>query len=110
PFFTTKPEGEGIGLGLNISRQIAVEHGGDLTFTSTLGKGTRFTLRLPAKQEKGVTKARALVLAVDDDAALLRAMVRVLEKDFDVLSASSAAEALRLAAGKKLDLILTDYS
>ena len=37
-------------------------------------------------------------------------MVRVLEKDFEVLSAPTAPEALQLAAGKKLNLILTDYS
>ncbi|RMF89339.1 MAG: PAS domain S-box protein [Nitrospinota bacterium] len=50
PFFTTKPAGTGTGLGLAISRQIVQAHGGTLTVTSTVGKGTTFTLTLPRSQ------------------------------------------------------------
>ena len=45
-FFTTKPETEGSGLGLPISREIAERHGGSLSFVTGPG-GTTFTLRLP---------------------------------------------------------------
>lgn len=45
-FFTTKPAGEGIGLGLFISRIIIEEHGGNITFTSEVGS-TKFVLRIP---------------------------------------------------------------
>lgn len=46
-YFTTKPEGEGTGMGLAIARTILVEHGGDLTVESTPGMGTTFTASLP---------------------------------------------------------------
>ncbi len=46
PFFTTKGE-DGTGLGLNVSRTIVQEHGGELLVESEVGKGTRFTIELP---------------------------------------------------------------
>ena len=53
PFFTTKPEGEGTGQGLAISRSLIVDkHNGTLTFTSELGKGTTFLIRLPINESE----------------------------------------------------------
>ena len=46
PFFTTKPVGQGTGLGLDTAFRIARNHGGSLTFTSRPGE-TRFIVRLP---------------------------------------------------------------
>lgn len=46
-FFTTKPEGEGTGLGLYICGNIVVEHGGVLTVDDAPGGGARFSIRLP---------------------------------------------------------------
>ena len=49
-FFTTKPIGQGTGLGMSITRDIIEnKHGGKLTFTSTLGEGTTFTFTIPVK-------------------------------------------------------------
>ncbi len=47
PFFTTKPVGQGTGLGLSISYGIVERHGGTMQFTSVLGEGSTFTVRLP---------------------------------------------------------------
>jgi signal transduction histidine kinase len=48
PFFTTKEPGKGTGQGLAIAHSVvAGKHGGQLTFESTVGKGTTFIIRLP---------------------------------------------------------------
>lgn len=47
PFFSTKISGEGLGLGLSISRAILAEFGGDLSVASTQGQGTCVTVSLP---------------------------------------------------------------
>jgi len=47
PFFTTKPPGEGMGLGMYLTRAVLARLGGSLDFTSELGGGTTVALRLP---------------------------------------------------------------
>ncbi|MDF2181136.1 ATP-binding protein [Neptuniibacter sp. CAU 1671] len=51
PFYTTKPVGKGTGLGLAVSYGIAKDHGGEIKVQSTVGKGSCFSLRLPAGSE-----------------------------------------------------------
>lgn len=52
PFFTTKPTGQGTGLGLSLSYDIVKAHGGDLKVESTPGNGARFIIRLPYNTTK----------------------------------------------------------
>ena len=54
PFFTTKPAGEGTGLGLSLSYDIVVhQHGGTLEVDSHEGSHTEFVIRLPATMPRG---------------------------------------------------------
>lgn len=47
PFFTTKPTGQGTGLGLSLSYDIVNAHGGEIKVDSSQDKGTTFTISLP---------------------------------------------------------------
>jgi two-component system NtrC family sensor kinase len=57
PFFTTKPEGRGTGLGLSVTYGIVQEHGGSLTCDSQPGQGTRFRLVLPLIEQPSAEAA-----------------------------------------------------
>jgi two-component system NtrC family sensor kinase len=52
PFFTTKPQGEGTGLGLALTLGIVEAHKGELTFDSREGEGTRVTMSIPALKRR----------------------------------------------------------
>ena len=54
PFFTTKPMGQGTGLGLFISHQIVEKHKGELICRSEVGQGTEFILKLPVNQRAAI--------------------------------------------------------
>ena len=48
PFYTTKPSGTGVGLGLSLSSDVVRRYGGSITAQSEPGKFTEMTVRLPA--------------------------------------------------------------
>jgi len=58
PFFTTKDVGEGTGLGLSISHGIIQEHGGNITVTSELNKGSCFSIILPTGNDTKQVKEK----------------------------------------------------
>jgi signal transduction histidine kinase len=58
PFFTTKPSGQGTGLGLAVCRTLVNQHHGDITVETEPGKGSTFTVWLPAAEVKETVLAR----------------------------------------------------
>jgi len=121
PFFTTKGFGEGTGLGLSICHGIVTSLGGEISATSVVGQGTTFrvTLRAATHAERPTTPPRATsapprtsrrrVLVIDDDPAVVRALVRTL-RDYDVRSETSGREGLAtlLSSGASFDVVLCD--
>ncbi|QNA87684.1 response regulator [Massilia sp. Dwa41.01b] len=108
PFFTTKPPGQGTGLGLPQAYAFATRGGGTLVLDSIPGIGTRVDLYLArAKGEPALPAAplaatvpvrgSGTVLFVEDDALVREAVMRALgESGFDVMVADSGEAALRL--------------
>jgi signal transduction histidine kinase len=119
-FFTTKPPELGTGLGLPISLDIVRRMGGDLTAESELGRGAMFRVRLPAavgvpavKTRSSVPSLKAIqrrrVLAIDDEALLLKAFQRMLVSHHDIETKLGAREALRhFAQDRRFDVVLCD--
>ena len=117
-FFTTKPSGLGTGLGLSISREIVRSAGGEIEAESQPGRGALFRVRLPAAPDAIVpeptpaplpARRRFRVLAIDDEALLLKAYRRMLADHHDVVLAAGGAEALALLGrDRKFDIILCD--
>jgi PAS domain S-box-containing protein len=124
PFFTTKPEGRGTGLGLSMVKGFVEQSGGGLQIHSTPGQGTRMTLWLPRAAERAVlnpddraeptvTPARSQrVLLVDDDGLVRDTIAEQLEElGFTVLVTGSGAAALTvLDNGDPIDAMVSELS
>ncbi len=54
PFYTTKPVGEGTGLGMSISYKVIQRHNGTITVDSEVDKGTKFTIKLPITMKEKI--------------------------------------------------------
>jgi len=104
PFFTTKERGRGTGLGLSTVYGIVSDAGGRIDIDTALGRGTTFTITLPA-----VTPEERLLVVQDDDG--VRDMVAGMLRDagFDVVTVAGATEALELLdGGDRVDAVVCE--
>ncbi len=134
PFYTTRPMGEGTGLGLASVFGIIKKHNGMITVESKIGVGTTFSIYLPAAQTfqkpdalpdapahstaGSLEKGSGTILVVDDEEYILKADEAMLtELGYDVLLAKGGKEAIQVFNQNKdritlliLDLIMPDLN
>jgi signal transduction histidine kinase len=123
PFFTTKPIGQGTGLGLSMVYGFIKQSRGHIKIYSELGQGTTIKLYLPAaandqedvraSTDQGdlpLAKAGEVVLVVEDDSMVLRLAVQLLTRlgyrTIEALDGPAACEILD--QGARVDLLFTD--
>jgi PAS domain S-box-containing protein len=121
PFFSSKPLGKGTGLGLSMVHGLAVQLGGALQLSSSVGKGTTATLVLPVATVAPEVEApvpatqkrrrSAVILFVDDDPLIAMSTTEMLEDlGHRVIGANSGLHALDiLKSAQKIDLMMTDH-
>jgi two-component system, cell cycle sensor histidine kinase and response regulator CckA len=121
PFFSTKPKGEGTGLGLATVYGIITQAGGHVRIYSEPGLGTSLTALLPVT-EQDITPAAPppaeprrghgqTVLVVEDEPAMREVTRRILDRSgYHVVAAASGHDALDILASQleHIDVLLTD--
>lgn len=121
PFFTTKPKGQGTGLGLSTVYGIVKQNGGSINVYSEVGQGTTFKIYLPryvgdAEKIESTSNSELFfgtetILIVEDQPNLLELAKNSLEIcGYKVLTALSPGEAILLCEAYQgdIDLLLTD--
>lgn len=124
PFFTTKEIGKGTGLGLSTSLSIVKGHGGFLNVYSEAGRGSRFSIYLPAADSEAAAGTvpekpdlprgdGETILVVDDEESIREITKATLEKfGYRVLTATDGADAVGVFARheNEISAMLTDLS
>jgi PAS domain S-box-containing protein len=123
PFFTTKESGRGTGLGLSTVYGIVEQNGGQIEVQSELGKGTVFTIYLPASNPSSIEPnpisqnivpvggGNETILVAEDEKTILRLATRFLTRaGYTVLTAKDGEEAVRVFEehADKIDLVMMD--
>ncbi len=123
PYFTTKRQGKGTGLGLAVAYGIIQEHNGLIKVFSKVGEGATFTVLLPLlKQKNTIEKDQQIesyqtgnekILLVDDDVAVLQFEKQMLERlGYKVSERSSSADALKAfkVRPQDYDIVISDLA
>jgi signal transduction histidine kinase/ActR/RegA family two-component response regulator len=122
PFYTTKPQGRGSGLGLAMVHGTIKQHGGGLTVRTAPGQGTTFNILLPLTSpdagERSMPDKNApprgqgeVILLVEDELAVREVLKAMLEDSgYQVLTAEDGRTALEVFARheREISLLLTD--
>jgi len=122
PFFTTKPIGKGTGLGLSTVFGIIKQHNGAIIPKSKLGKGTVFSIYLPASDkssaERSITsgqvtfnRKKTVILLAEDNEDVRKLNAAILKANkFHVLSVPNGKKAYQLFQAKKdlIDILILD--
>jgi PAS domain S-box-containing protein len=123
PYFTTKPHGQGSGLGLSIVHGVVRSHDGAISVYSVPDSGTRFVLYFPARHsevvETGATAPAPIpgkgqrVLYIDDEHSLVLLVTRTLTRlDYAVTGITDPFEALKVFRSRPndFDVVVTDLA
>lgn len=123
PFFSTKPVGEGSGLGLATVHGIVRNHGGGIKVYSEVGSGTTFHVFFPRIESQAPASAATTgpipqgegetILLVDDEKALVQMNAEILSKwGYDVVGFDESPAALEafIADPGRFDLVMTDLT
>ena len=122
PYFTTKPVGQGSGMGLAVAHGIAKNHGGAVTVESVLGRGSTFSIFLPLaegvpvaepQKPEAVRPGEETLLVVDDEPSIAQMITTILARlGYRVetkMNPNQAVELFRSQAGC-IDMVITDMT
>lgn len=119
PFFSTRPEGSGSGLGLSICHKVVRDHGGRILVESEPGEGCRFEVVIPVVRARRssapppprpapIAGDRVRMLLVDDEPMVRRILAQALGQKFDVEVAEGREQACERLTAESYDVVLCD--
>jgi PAS domain S-box-containing protein len=122
PFYTTKPLGQGTGLGLSMIYGFVQQSRGQINISSTVGRGTTIRIYLPRHVGPAApdhetahlsiphpSETNSMIMVIDDEPTVRMTILDSLhDAGFGAIDAADGAEALDLMRSTKVDLLVTD--